>query len=894
MEICRETCCKIKFACFANCSNIHTCPEQCSAHLLNDQIEMFNMQSFIAKGGLDFEVDMESQNFSTTNDAETVPSELLFPLFTSASGTESYATDKGQEISNRFAMSVGSMSAINFGESVPCLFSADLYGASLSTNPTPEVLAMQTSRFPSRHPMCRSDFKDVIMSTFTQFNCPRDLHPDAGANTREISDDQEGPRGRGEYKSDPADGETALVFSNEPSIETETSIAASPSQKLYYVEVMRRGETNSKLRPPPPHPQDDASQSSLNTIDSELQCQAVSSDFVIIGFSLMASHYGRKFKDAFTCQKIKLESRRRSANCLNIVILRANRGEVRWVWNGAGMQERKKRQILKKTRRPASSSDAIPTYENFGATPLRIEPGFDENWRFEMNFVSISSSALNSNGSTDFCVDLRSDLRSNLTCTAQRHDGNTGRLARRSDEALGVRVSVAPDSRAMYVLVSLHQSVVRKWVNGNLLPRPKLQPVAASPHPAPRAYVAPTQGHASQYRIPYRTGLCLSQSCRQSRRHSVGVSIYSMLMSYAQYRNGAAEYVCKNLAAPAVHTRRTQQEPVTRVEPGETGCIAATHERAARHPLHTCCAAKCTTTNSSGENVGNFDSDVGISISGDLATLGVGAISCRAGQASELRVCLTNGLRRLGLVFDAEKCRRERKKKVKPNFLDFVTDKTCVAPRRFCLGVQVLHSPGPAEDLTRPVARISFLSPEYCNHLRAVHGTLRNFFRKSRFKYTPVHDEEISELALPERGSSVVQNVLTLPAVHGKVSTLEINLRKKSLPMPTRILMGAPSGIRPAKSIAMDGLWCHILTSNKKLQDFRLGCFMTSTHSHATSEIDWHRYDLFHEVTVRWRRKLLPLHTSRPPVAQSVGAPPFHVWYERLWVRIPGKARALI
>ncbi|KAJ8894069.1 hypothetical protein PR048_006679 [Dryococelus australis] len=39
----------------------------------------------------------------------------------------------------------------------------------------------------------------------------------------------------------------------------------------------------------------------------------------------------------------------------------------------------------------------------------------------------------------------------------------------------------------------------------------------------------------------------------------------------------------------AVHNGRTQQEPVTRVEPGDTECTAATHERATRHPLHTCC-----------------------------------------------------------------------------------------------------------------------------------------------------------------------------------------------------------------------------------------------------------------------------------------------------------------
>ncbi|KAJ8868771.1 hypothetical protein PR048_030311 [Dryococelus australis] len=56
---------------------------------------------------------------------------------------------------------------------------------------------------------------------------------------------------------------------------------------------------------------------------------------------------------------------------------------------------------------------------------------------------------------------------------------------------------------------------------------------------------------------------------------------------------------CNNLVSwyllSAVHTRRTQQEPATRVEPGETEFIAATHERAARHPLHSCCDGKSTT-----------------------------------------------------------------------------------------------------------------------------------------------------------------------------------------------------------------------------------------------------------------------------------------------------------
>ncbi|KAJ8880493.1 hypothetical protein PR048_016963 [Dryococelus australis] len=46
----------------------------------------------------------------------------------------------------------------------------------------------------------------------------------------------------------------------------------------------------------------------------------------------------------------------------------------------------------------------------------------------------------------------------------------------------------------------------------------------------------------------------------------------------------------------AVRTRRTQQEPVTRVGPEETECIAATHERAARHPSHPRCDVDCTAT----------------------------------------------------------------------------------------------------------------------------------------------------------------------------------------------------------------------------------------------------------------------------------------------------------
>ncbi|KAJ8895211.1 hypothetical protein PR048_000536 [Dryococelus australis] len=43
-----------------------------------------------------------------------------------------------------------------------------------------------------------------------------------------------------------------------------------------------------------------------------------------------------------------------------------------------------------------------------------------------------------------------------------------------------------------------------------------------------------------------------------------------------------------------VHERRSQQKPVTRVDLGVTGCIAATHERAARRPSHACCDVNST------------------------------------------------------------------------------------------------------------------------------------------------------------------------------------------------------------------------------------------------------------------------------------------------------------
>ncbi|KAJ8872816.1 hypothetical protein PR048_026432 [Dryococelus australis] len=46
----------------------------------------------------------------------------------------------------------------------------------------------------------------------------------------------------------------------------------------------------------------------------------------------------------------------------------------------------------------------------------------------------------------------------------------------------------------------------------------------------------------------------------------------------------------------AVHSRCTQQEPVTTMEPRETECIPTTHKRAARDILHTFCDVTCRAT----------------------------------------------------------------------------------------------------------------------------------------------------------------------------------------------------------------------------------------------------------------------------------------------------------
>ncbi|KAJ8882999.1 hypothetical protein PR048_014838 [Dryococelus australis] len=81
-----------------------------------------------------------------------------------------------------------------------------------------------------------------------------------------------------------------------------------------------------------------------------------------------------------------------------------------------------------------------------------------------------------------------------------------------------------------------------------------------------------------------------SSSSLPLHRHDTGSLEFTGLRSVV-----AAILVNRHLLS-SVHTRRTQQEPVTIVEPRETGCTAATQERAARHPVHECFGVNCITT----------------------------------------------------------------------------------------------------------------------------------------------------------------------------------------------------------------------------------------------------------------------------------------------------------
>ncbi|KAJ8869569.1 hypothetical protein PR048_028560 [Dryococelus australis] len=127
---------------------------------------------------------------------------------------------------------------------------------------------------------------------------------------------------------------------------------------------------------------------------------------------------------------------RRCSHVADLVLLSLPRAkhrqrglESRWGCSDASAEKRRnegalgKREIPEKTCLPGPSPGTVSTSENPGANPQGIEHG-SPGW--EASGLTITYTA-----------------GPDLICTVQRYDGNTARLARRSDEALGVRVTVA-------------------------------------------------------------------------------------------------------------------------------------------------------------------------------------------------------------------------------------------------------------------------------------------------------------------------------------------------------------------------------------------------------------------------------------------------------------------
>ncbi|KAJ8866347.1 hypothetical protein PR048_032190 [Dryococelus australis] len=119
-----------------------------------------------------------------------------------------------------------------------------------------------------------------------------------------------------------------------------------------------------------------------------------------------------------------------------------------WHRRNAGMKERGKREISWKTRRPAASSGTIATLLDKVRTALQeAATRATHNWSHtrrraynEMSRLAAQTARRQSRATSQPCLCGPHDL----IRTLQDHDGNTARFARRSDKALGVRVSVAP------------------------------------------------------------------------------------------------------------------------------------------------------------------------------------------------------------------------------------------------------------------------------------------------------------------------------------------------------------------------------------------------------------------------------------------------------------------
>ncbi|KAJ8869061.1 hypothetical protein PR048_030622 [Dryococelus australis] len=138
----------------------------------------------------------------------------------------------------------------------------------------------------------------------------------------------------------------------------------------------------------------------------------------------------------------------RARSYIKMYVLRADEGEARWAWSSAGIQVRRKREIPEKTR-----LSRFPQCENPGVPPPGIENPV--HLVFVHNYDrQISDRHLLTAGRTDASVDFE-------LLPAEGISGNTARLARRSDEALGVRVNVARIASSLLRFLTLNAQVHR-------------------------------------------------------------------------------------------------------------------------------------------------------------------------------------------------------------------------------------------------------------------------------------------------------------------------------------------------------------------------------------------------------------------------------------------------
>ncbi|KAJ8895115.1 hypothetical protein PR048_000440 [Dryococelus australis] len=252
-----------------------------------------------------------------------------------------------------------------------------------------------------------------------------------------------------------------------------------------------------------------------------------------------------------------------------------------------------------------------------------------------------------------------------------------------------------------------------------------------------------------------------------------------------------------------------------KLEPGETECIAATHERAARHPLHTCCDVNCTSNFNWPMITVHYTCPGRLYANSRLARKQVvSAILPHVEQhwgSSQLKNICDLSVRR---TVESSQQRRNLSHEPTETLSYCARNHTCVN----------LRSPDMASVIRRQGIKLEILSishnnfwfdsrsesyagivPDDAAGRRVIPGV-------SSFP-SPLHSGAApysSRFTLVGRPRSCLCNFTSpsqcfLTAVHDEVNTFEINLRNTSLPLHAYISTGALSDMRPVKLVTMGG-----------------------------------------------------------------------------------------